>query len=87
MIGMHHPAWGRIWNTECHPDGAQLQKSKYENPAVEAEFGIILGDDIEPGDTKPSDIIDTIASVHPIIEIHNFVFRGEHPKGPELISK
>ncbi len=36
MIGMHHPSWGRIWNTEHHLDGAQLQKSKYDHPAMEA---------------------------------------------------
>ncbi|MAW32951.1 MAG: hypothetical protein CMK56_00925 [Proteobacteria bacterium] len=86
MIGMHHPAWGRLWNTERHLDGVQLQKSKYDNPSMEAEFGIILGDDIDPRETKPIDIIDTIASVHPVIEIHNFVFRGEYSKGPELLA-
>ena len=35
---------------------------------------------------KSENIIEAIASVHPVIEIHNFVFRGEHPKGPELLA-
>ncbi|MBA4739820.1 MAG: fumarylacetoacetate hydrolase family protein [Burkholderiales bacterium] len=86
MIGINHPAWGRLWDTERHTDGAQLQKSDYDNPSMEAEFGIVLGSDIDPAKAEFEDIIDAIASVHPVIEIHNFVFRGEHPKGPELLA-
>ena len=86
MIGMHHPAWGRLWDTEQHTNGAQLQKSNYDNPSMEAEFGIILENDIEPNKTELKDLINSIKSVHPVIEIHNFVFRGGHPKGPELLA-
>ena len=86
MIGINHPAWGRLWDTEQYTDGAQLQKSNYANPSMEAEFGIILGNDIHPSNSKSENIIEAIASVHPVIEIHNFVFRGEHPKGPELLA-
>ncbi len=86
MIGMNHPAWGRLWDTEQYADSAQLQKSNYDNPAMEAEFGIVLGSDIDPDKTEFEDIIDAIASVHPVIEIHNFIFRGGYPKGPELLA-
>ena len=86
MIGMNHPSWGRLWDTEQYTDGAQLKKSNYANPSMEAEFGIVLGSDIDPAKAEFKDIIDGIASVHPVIEIHNFVFRGAHPKGPELLA-
>ena len=86
MIGMNHPAWGRVWDTEQHADDAQLKKSNYANPAMEAEFGIVLGNDIDPSKVEFEYIIDAIESIHPVIEIHNFVFRGAHPKGPELLA-
>ena len=41
---------------------------------MEAEFGIVLGSDIDPAKAEFKDIIDGIASVHPVIEIHNFFF-------------
>ena len=34
MIGMNHPAWGRVWDTEQHADDAQLKKSNYANYAM-----------------------------------------------------
>ena len=31
-------------------------------------------------------LIDSIKSIHPVIEIHNFIFKGEPPKGHEYIA-
>ena len=56
------------------------------NPAMEAEFGIILDKDINSHSVTFEDILDSIASIHPIIEIHNLVFNGEPPHGVELLA-
>ena len=86
LIGLDHPAWGRLWENEQHPDGATLYKKNFANPSMEAEFGIILNRDIEADKTSLEDVLLAIESVHPVIEIHNLVFRGESPNGAELLA-
>ena len=86
LIGLDHPAWGRLWEHEQHADESILYKKDFANPSMEAEFGIILNRDIETDKTSLEDILNSIESVHAIIEIHNLVFRGENPHGAELLA-
>ena len=85
-MGFTQPAWGRLWKNELHPNGSILKKINYANPAMEAEFGIILDKDINSRSVTFEDILDSIASIHPIIEIHNLVYNGEPPHGVELLA-
>ena len=86
FIGLDHPAWGRLWSTELHESNVMLSKANYANPAMEAEFAITLSDSIRPGLTDVDDILPRIAAIHPVIEIHNLVFRGAPPHGAELLA-
>ena len=86
MMGLTHPAWGRLWSTELHETGADLKKARYANPSMEAEFAISLATPIDPAGTMPEQLVDVIEAVYPVIEIHNFTFRGEAPHGHELIA-
>ena len=47
-MGFNQPASGYLWNTELHKSGATLNKKDFTNPAMEAEFGVILNRDIKP---------------------------------------
>ena len=47
-MGFTHPASGYLWKSELHQTGVELNKKNYSNPAMEAEFGIILNRDINP---------------------------------------
>ena len=85
-MGLSHPAWGRLWSTEQHIDRAILRKNAFAHVALEAEFGIILNKTIDPNKTSTKVLIDSISAVCPIIEIHNFVLRGNAPHGPELLA-
>lgn len=85
-MGLEHPAWGRIWSTERHQDGAVLPKASYANPAMEAEFAIMLKQDLGPGEASPDQIIAAVGAVYPVIEIHNLVLRGRAPHGHELLA-
>ena len=85
-MGFTQPAWGRLWKNELHPNGSILKKINYANPAMEAEFGIILDKDINSQSVTFENILDSIASIHPIIEIHNLVYNGEPPHGVELLA-
>jgi 2-keto-4-pentenoate hydratase len=85
MMGLPHPAWGRLWASEVHQDGAELRKADYANISIEAEFGVILSHDLTPG-MSISRIAASVASVHPVLELHNLALRGGRPHGAELIA-
>ena len=85
-MGFTEPAWGRLWKSELHSDGVQLKKVNYANPAMEAEFGIILNRDIKPELVNFDYILNSIETIHPLIEIHNLIFHGNSPLGAELLA-
>ncbi|MEL6996911.1 MAG: hypothetical protein AAFP68_01515 [Pseudomonadota bacterium] len=86
MMGLSHPAYGRLWSTEMHETGATLSKARYSNPSMEAEFAITLSGPVTPGMKTSADLLLVIASIHPVIEIHNLTMRGEAPHGHELLA-
>ena len=85
-MGFTKPAWGRLWKNELYLDGITLEKSNFTNPAMEAEFGIVLNRDLMPELVNLDYILDSIETIHPIIEIHNLVFNGKPPFGAELLA-
>ena len=85
-MGFTKPAWGRLWKHELHSDGVTLEKSNYSNPAMEAEFGIVLNRYLTPELVNLDYILASIETIHSIIEIHNLVFNGNPPFGAELLA-
>ena len=85
-MGFKEPAWGTLWKSELHENGVILNKKDYSNPAMEAEFGVILNRDIDPKLASFDYILQSIESIYPLIEIHNLVFYGERPNGAELLA-
>ena len=85
-MGFTKPAWGRLWKNELYLDRVTLDKRNFANPAMEAEFGIVLNRDLTPELVNLDYILDSIETIHPIIEIHNLVFNGDPPFGAELLA-
>ena len=85
-MGFTQPAWGCLWNSELHSNKSILYKKDYSNPAMEAEFGIILNRDLKPELSSFDYILDSIEGIYPLIEIHNLVFHGSEPYGAELLA-
>ena len=85
-MGFTKPAWGRLWKNELYLDGVTLDKRNFANPAMEAEFGIVLNRDLTPELVNLDYILNSIETIHPIIEIHNLVFNGDPPFGAELLA-
>ena len=85
-MGFTHPASGFLWNSELHQNGVELNKKDYSNPAMEAEFGVILNRDINPDLVSFEYILESVQSIYPLIEIHNLVFHGNEPHGAELLA-
>ena len=85
-MGFTQPAWGSLWKNELHSNGVSLSKKDFSNPAMEAEFGIILNRDIKPEFVTFDYILESIEVIFPLIEIHNLVFYGDYPYGAELLA-
>ena len=85
-MGFIQPACGYLWKNELYFSGVQLDKKDYTNPAMEAEFGVILNREIKPELSSFDYIKDSIEGIYPLIEIHNLVFHGNEPYGSELLA-
>ena len=85
-MGFTQPACGYLWKNELHNSGVILNKKDYTNPAMEAEFGVVLNRDIKPDLASFDYILQSIEGVYPLIEIHNLVFYGSEPYGAELLA-
>ena len=85
-MGFTQPACGYLWKSELHNSRVILNKKDYTNPAMEAEFGVILNRDIKPDLASFDYILHSIEGVYPLIEIHNLVFYGSEPYGAELLA-
>ena len=85
-MGFTQPACGYLWKSELHNSGVILNRKDYTNPAMEAEFGVILNRDIKPDLASFDYILKSIEGIYPLIEIHNLVFYGNEPYGAELLT-
>ena len=85
-MGFTQPACGYLWKSELYSSGIELNKKDYTNPAMEAEFGVILNRDIKPEFSSFDYILESIEGIYPLIEIHNLVFHGNEPYGADLLA-
>ena len=85
-MGFKQPASGYLWKNEMYDSGMTLNKKDYSNPAMEAEFGVILNRDLKPEIFSFDHMLDSIEGIYPLIEIHNLIFRGDEPHGAELLA-
>ena len=85
-MGFTQPACGYLWKSELYSSGIELNKKDYTNPAMEAEFGVILSRDIKPEISSFNYILESIEGIYSLIEIHNLVFHGNEPYGAELLA-
>ena len=74
LFDMQGPIRGTLFESEFHECGVELRANNFYNLAIEAEMAIKIGKN------------GTIHSIFPVIELHNFVFRGPKKSLPELIA-
>ncbi|MCP4887561.1 MAG: hypothetical protein GY904_13210 [Planctomycetaceae bacterium] len=86
QIGIDHPVFGHVWNSESHSSGVTLDADNYRNLAIEGEFAIRLTDDVPSPDWLRQNP-DVIEKGFVVIELHNYVFRGgQEVRACELIA-
>jgi len=63
-----------------------LNEKDYSNPAMEAEFGVILSRDLKPELASFDYILNSIEDIYLLIKIHILIFYGKEPYGAELLT-
>ena len=86
QLGIDHPVYGRLTGNECHAAGSNVSLSNYCNLAIEGEFAVRLNNRISDQCETDDEFKQAIGAVFPVIELHNFVFRGSSPSAAELIA-
>jgi 2-keto-4-pentenoate hydratase len=74
QFGMEGPIRGTLFEGEVFQDRSIINYDIFAHPAVEAEMAIKL------------DSMGQIGSVFPVIELHNYIFRGKTKTLSELIA-
>lgn len=76
QLGLNDPVFGHVFQSELHSSGCVLDPTCYEGLAIEGEFAVRIGEDIERA----------ASPVFPVIELHNYVFRSSTGAAQELIG-
>jgi 2-keto-4-pentenoate hydratase len=74
QLGLDRPAFGHLFASELYRSGTVVDASAFDCLTIEGEFAVRVAGDL------------SIASVYPVIELHNNIFRGPRPTSPELIA-
>jgi 2-keto-4-pentenoate hydratase len=86
QLGINHCVTGRLYDSERHASGAVLSRKGYANLAIEGELAVELSREPTESDFSEAAIPPCVASVVPVVELHNYVMRGERPSAGELIA-
>jgi hypothetical protein len=71
---MHGPIHGRLFRSELHDSGVRLDFRRFSGLTVEGEISVRLDEHGRP------------ATLAPVIELHNFIFRGPRKTLNELVA-
>lgn len=74
QLGIGRPVFGYVFATELYRSGVSVDPDRFCCLAVEGELAVRMGEGL------------SIASVFPVIELHNNVFRGAIRSAQELIA-
>lgn len=74
QFGMKGPISGRLFRSELRQSGAAVEARAHVNLSIEGEMAVRIGPNGEPD------------AMLPVIELHNFVFRGQSKTLVELVA-
>ena len=86
QLGIDHCVTGRLYESEQHSPGSVLSRKRYANLAIEGELAVELSREPIEHDFLGVEVPACVASVFPVIELHNHEMRGERPSAGELIA-
>jgi 2-keto-4-pentenoate hydratase len=86
QFGLSEPICGRIMDPFVTRGDATLDMSDYIQPAIEPEFVLTVGKDLDDVPSDDQHLLDAIKSVSAGIEVHNYHFWFGQPTIQELIA-
>ena len=85
QLGMDSPLFGHVFSSEIRRSGAELDPVGFANLAIEGEFAVRLASDVADSDWMRNHKAEALAAAFPVIELHNYVLRGQQ-RALELIA-
>ena len=86
QLGVEHAVFGHVFRSEIRASPAKLRASEFCCLGVEGEFAVTLAQDIDDPEELASEPGCFVGNVQPVIELHNYVFRGPKPSAGEVIA-
>ncbi len=86
QLGVEHAVFGHVYGSEIRTSPASLRTSEFCRLGVEGEFAVMLSEDVDDPAQLAEEPSRFIARVQPVIELHNYLFRGPKPYAGELIA-
>jgi 2-keto-4-pentenoate hydratase len=86
QLGIDHPVFGRLFATERHESGVELPLKRFFNLAIEGELAVRLSKSVPSGHANRDQILRSVGSLFPVIELHNHVLRSPDQAAAELIA-
>lgn len=85
QLGMDGPLFGHVFCSEVRRSGTELDPIAFANLAIEGEFAVRLAADVPDSDWLRAHQAEALAAAFPVIELHNYVLRGQQ-RSLELIA-
>ncbi len=86
QLRVDHPVFGHVFLSEIHGSPASLDHTSFCNPAVEGEIAVTLSEDADSPEQLAAAPERFVLDWMPVIELHNYLFRGAEPSATELVS-
>lgn len=86
QFGLDTPVAARLMAPSVFESGAVLSVDDFHGCAIESEFVLRIGTDIDPARLTDDDLLASIASVTAGIELHHYTFVHGAPTAQELIA-
>ena len=86
QLGVQHPVFGHVFEDEIRRSGVALEEDEFDELGIEGEFAVRLSRDVAAPEDLRENPSGYAAEVFPVIELHNFVFRGAGPSAVELVA-
>lgn len=86
QLGIDRPVFGHVFASEIRLNHAVLSKHAFCNLGIEGEIAVMIGDDIPSLESLRDRPHRFVQQVFPVIELHNYVFRGPTSSAGELIA-
>ena len=79
QLGISEPIFARVFDAGCYATGSRLEHSRFANLAIEGELAIRLSPELPAGPSTDDKWTEAVATVFPVIELHDYVLPANVP--------